>query len=122
MPDVAERAVGGRPRMYASQQAFDDLMGRVAVLEVQPKGAIVSGGVPAPVSAGDDKRFVEDAIVALLPIIGAGDGDLAPMAATINALLIARDLILANMGTVRDAKMRQLRENGYLGWAGIQSA
>ena len=110
-------ARGGRPRQYASQGAVEALMGRVSVLEVRPRVA----GEAAPAPAGDDtdRRFVGDAIVALLPIIGAGDADLGPMASTVEALVIARDLILANLGSRRDARIKHLRENGYLGWAGI---
>ena len=123
MPDAATEArpsrstpaKGGRPRIYASQSEVDDLKGRLAMIEVRPVG------VAAPVSAPDDRAFVENAMTSLIAagVFTGGDSDLAPMSAVVTALVVTRDLILANIGIEKERRIATLKANGYLGWAGI---
>lgn len=126
MPEAATatspRKAGGRPRQYADQGAFEALVGRVSVLEVRGPAIPVLGDVAPPVADDTDKRFVGDCITALIASgrFSGGDADLAPISSVVNALVITRDLILANLGTQRERVMRHLREEGYLSHFGIE--
>ena len=128
MPEAAVAArvapKGGRPRLYADQSALEALMGRVATLEVS-RPCVTEGGAPGQtlsvVGANDDKRFVEECIVALISagVFTGGDGDLAAISGVVGAMVLCRDLVLGNLGTQRDQRFAQLREGGYLKCFGI---
>lgn len=117
MSEQAPRPTG-RPRLYASQEEFDALKGQVASLTlIRP----ATGDAPIPPATSADQRFVEECMIAIVSanVIGVGDADLAPLAATVQALVVARDAILANLGADRARRIKQLKEGGYLSWAGV---
>ena len=113
---------GGRPRLYADQSALEALMGRVSILEATAPPATEGVITVSPSDGADlDKKFIGDCIVALIASgrYSGGDGDLPGMYAVSSAMVIARDLMCANIGALREQRIRELRGNCSLGWAGI---
>ena len=106
---------GGRPRKWADQDAFEALQRRVE--EIAASLPLTVSAVSAPPVPDGDRRFIENAIIAIVTSMGAdvlGDQGHASMNAYVCSLLLARDRICAGATEMMERERKRLEAKGIL--------